>query len=632
MSTNMSTFGTFTLARLGIYVSQQALTVTGNNITNINTEGYTRQSMKQTNLSFGGADRYQGRTTSRMSGGVIADGTTQLRDPYLDIRYRNEMTSVGEMDAKLSGLRELAGIFDEVGGGLDGEGVLEARFNELLEQIERLNTENAGKDDIDTIVRSSASALVRTMNDYAKRLDGLADSTATGFQDNIDYVNSILTRIRDLSSAIRKSQVYGGEALTQEDERNVLIDELSKYIGIDVTYETERLAEGVEVDRLVIKTKGDDPVDLINGAYGGQLSIQQVYTASGSYEDADGNIHNYTAGEPIAHEDLEWAKEEGLNANSPNYNLVVSELRNNKDRVWVGSEPHTFNDTELSGSLQAIRELLTESGEYTTSNQLDENDMRYDPTAATKRGIPYYQKALDLLASTFAKALNDANTMQDSEIYRMNGDVFVDADGNTVAVPVPKEGFEDYFVKDSSGAYAVDTETGRLTVKEGYEKYFGGPLFSNSGTGADPEGITARNISIAKTWADGEIRVLQSKEPNYLSRDNSNIVHMISLLTNDQVFTPDGMTLPVFKGTFQEMFTNNIAGVLADDTNVTGTLLDNHNTTADDLYVERDGVMGVDLNDEAMNLMQFQKAYSAACRLMTTFDQMLERLIDGTAV
>ena len=52
----LSTFGTFTMARLGIYVSQQALTVTGNNITNINTNGYTRQQLDQTNLHFGGAD------------------------------------------------------------------------------------------------------------------------------------------------------------------------------------------------------------------------------------------------------------------------------------------------------------------------------------------------------------------------------------------------------------------------------------------------------------------------------------------------------------------------------------------------------------------------------------------------
>ena len=40
----------------------------------------------------------------------------------------------------------------------------------------------------------------------------------------------------------------------------------------------------------------------------------------------------------------------------------------------------------------------------------------------------------------------------------------------------------------------------------------------------------------------------------------------------------------------------------------------------------------MDLNDEAMNLMQFQKSYSAACRLMTTLDETLDKLINGTGV
>ena len=51
-----------------------------------------------------------------------------------------------------------------------------------------------------------------------------------------------------------------------------------------------------------------------------------------------------------------------------------------------------------------------------------------------------------------------------------------------------------------------------------------------------------------------------------------------------------------------------------------------------EIDTSRDGVSGVDLNDEAMNLMQYQKAYSAACRLMTVVDEALDRLINNTGV
>jgi len=46
----ISTFGAFTTARLGIYAAQKALDVTGHNITNINTPGYTRQRLDQMRL------------------------------------------------------------------------------------------------------------------------------------------------------------------------------------------------------------------------------------------------------------------------------------------------------------------------------------------------------------------------------------------------------------------------------------------------------------------------------------------------------------------------------------------------------------------------------------------------------
>ena len=100
----ISTFGSFTQARLGIYASQAGLSVTGNNISNINTDGYTRQKLQQTSSYAGGSDRYYSTYDIRVGNGVLATSVSQMRDPYLDIRYRSEMASVGANDAKLAGL------------------------------------------------------------------------------------------------------------------------------------------------------------------------------------------------------------------------------------------------------------------------------------------------------------------------------------------------------------------------------------------------------------------------------------------------------------------------------------------------------------------------------------------------
>ena len=68
----IGTFGSFTASRLGIYASQSSLNVTGNNIANINTEGYTRQRLDLVSLYLGGATTIAGRVAYTLAamGGI----------------------------------------------------------------------------------------------------------------------------------------------------------------------------------------------------------------------------------------------------------------------------------------------------------------------------------------------------------------------------------------------------------------------------------------------------------------------------------------------------------------------------------------------------------------------------------
>ena len=118
------------------------------------------------------------------------------------------------------------------------------------------------------------------------------------------------------------------------------------------------------------------------------------------------------------------------------------------------------------------------------------------------------------------------------------------------------------------------------------------------------------------------------------STQNSNVVHMRALLEQSFDYFPssvvdDASGVPMFRGNFASMF-NNIGGVLASDQRSTNVKLNSYYNRAIELDTGRDSVSGVDLNDEAMNLMQYQKSYSAACRLMTTLDEALDKLINGT--
>ena len=697
---SLSTFGTFTMARLGIYVSQQALNVTGNNISNINTDGYSRQELDQKAMYYGAGDRFITKYSVRENGGVLATGVNQLRDQYLDIRYRNEMTKVGEMETKINGLNQVAEVFDEVAKGEDGEGILEARFNDLLQQLENLSQpQNVGQDGMDALVREAAEAIMVQFNDYAKKLETLDENLRAEFRDNVDTVNATLEKIRDLNTSIRKSEIFGTDALVQRDERNLLIDKLSEQIGIHVTFEMEQVGNGVEVEKMIIKTSGEpNEYTLIDGVYGAQISIRDDETLGIDISELTSALGNLDPRTPNTLSPVQFRSEyvgasgdwntlkdevERMNFSSQEkaeaylakinadesitrvngkiyqYALSQEELSDEEKeagkyvvRRTLVTEPAAEDpdapadpgdatpawdyvnisqfritqtgDTELSGGLQAMRELLTEEGEYAS-----DEDLAIDPDAGVKRGLPYYRQALDTLAREFAKKMNEANTLSTEEYV-------LDEEGN------PTSELKYYnvtgYVQDGEESVPI------YELKDEYKYYNdlkGGVLFTDRGDSSgtvdkDASNITAANISVSYGWSHGATRILRSKEPNAQERstEQSNIDHFISMLTAPHKFefgsAKEGTTF--FKGTFQDMLTDSIAGTLAKDQNITKSMLSNYTATAEEINLDRDSAMGVDLNDEAMNMMMFQKAYAAACRLMTTYDGMLEKLINGTAV
>lgn len=653
---SIGTFGSFTQARLAIYAAHKGLSVTGNNIANVNTTGYTRQRLEQSSFGASGADRYYSSFDSRVGNGVLCTGLTQLRDPYLDIRYRGEMANVGSMDAKLGGLENIQAVLDEVGKGDDAFGIIEAQLSDMVAKLRQLS-DQTGHSLYDIQVRASADTLTKQLNAYASRLQEVYKNNMASYQQDVSKVNGILTNIRDLNATIRKNEIHGDNSLELRDERNVLIDQLSQYMKVDVTYTTEDIGGGQWVEKLVIKlgdanpdgkAGGTDTTTLIDGVYGAQLSTTQVPKPNpkfdpvhdpNKYLDANGNGTN--------------DEKQAAKIDDPNLGLTVSALTDRKgvvmkDKDGKESKAVDLADNDLYGALQSQRELLTRSGEFSTQEDIDR-----DPNAASQRGIPYYQKSLDLLARQFAQTLNDANQ---GYVYDEKGNYVkgtMDADGK-----ITRDGDGLFTFKNGGDTYTlnrndtwdklpdwVKNQMGGANSVEEYLKgnkgiSMGVPLFSNRGDGNDTKNITAANISISAKWAEGPQIVRSFQLPSAMdkipSTESSNIDHMIYLFEKKQDYKPGtiqddakGKDVTMFTGSFQEMWSN-IGSVLGNDMKVTSTLLDAYYASSVSLDTSRDSVSSVDFNDEAMNLMQYSKSYSAACRLMTTIDSVLDKLINGT--
>ncbi len=192
---------------------------------------------------------------------MLVKGTSQLRDPFLDLRYRNEVAHFSEQGVKLDVLNDLRDILDEVKNAGDdslGDGGIFNQIGDIIEKFEKYTSE-IGSKEFDSMVKASCQSLVTLFNSYSKRIEEVETNLNYDMETAyIPDVNSILKSIQDLNKSIRASEVIGQSALELKDERNLLIDQLSNYMKINVTYKPVSISASTVIDELHISMVGRD--------------------------------------------------------------------------------------------------------------------------------------------------------------------------------------------------------------------------------------------------------------------------------------------------------------------------------------------------------------------------------------
>ena len=162
-----------------------------------------------------------------------------------------------------------------------------------------------------------------------------------GYKQDVETVNNILSNIRDLNASIRKSEIHGDNALELRDERNLLIDQLSEYMKIDVIYTEEDIGAGQTVEKLTIRLGNANPdadvttdsTLLVDGTYAAQFSMTQVPQPNPNFDPTK---------PPNGVDNFQYLKPDGSGTNnanlaqlidSPNFDLTVSELRDSNGRL-----------------------------------------------------------------------------------------------------------------------------------------------------------------------------------------------------------------------------------------------------------------------------------------------------------
>lgn len=249
-----STFYSFTTALRGINTAQKQLDVTGQNISNVSTTGYTRQRADIYSAVPGGyGDKYGTRSSTQVGQGVVVGSISQSRDQFLDVRYRREAANLGEQGAKLDSLNDLSLVYDEI----ETKGLMTS-FNDFVSKLQSL-AGNANSSEFDSITRDAAATLVKQFNQYASQTSTIREEKEYNLKEVTGKtLNDLMTNVSELNKSIREVQCNGGPALELKDERNLLLDQLSDYMKLDVKYTPKEVAGGIVVEDVSISMVGED--------------------------------------------------------------------------------------------------------------------------------------------------------------------------------------------------------------------------------------------------------------------------------------------------------------------------------------------------------------------------------------
>ena len=369
-----ATFLAYYVANRSMETAQASINTTGNNISNINTEGYTRQRVDTVSVFSNSTGRFAD-TTLKTGLGSKGTGVSQLRDPYLDARYRTQNAETARYDNVSTSLTNLEDVFDEA-----TTEALQGELSSFLTDLQSLS-QSPTSADIEQVVRSAAQKVTSIINMYANGIDEVKTQQAEDLTNTInDDINPLLKNLAEVNQQIREAQVYGNAPNELYDQRNLLVDELSGYGNIKVTSTPQVITDSLTIENYEVAflDESGNKIPLVYNEFYNQLKVEEN-TTSGNYEvsiDGPSQSINNSGNTPPADMDS-------------NDGLVL-------------------NDTISEGTVGGFLDFLNGKGTFADTTTPGSTDTDF-------RGIGYYQEAMDVFAQTFADVFNKLNSLSDTD-------------------------------------------------------------------------------------------------------------------------------------------------------------------------------------------------------------------------
>ena len=511
MSSIRPTFTGFEAAKAAIFTNQKSLDIVGNNLANVDTEGYTRQRVDRASIYVSTSSARVASSSIGLQGqGVEALGVSQMRDELLDNRFRNAYSTTSYHAAAADILTNLQNALGD-GSDITDESGLSGSLQKIYEAINNYMS-SPTVDSSANLVMSAFQSATASLRQMDTQLKNVQKQAIEDLGSTTDRINTIAQKLAELNETISSDSIVttgGGNEYFQPNElldsRNLLLDELSGYGDIKVT------------------TYADGTADVSFGS------------------------HPLVSGK-----------------NSNQLTEIVGE-DNTVKVAWLDSG-ETVDTTQ--GSVRAAMDYINGRGPNMQKS-----------SESPERGILYYQDQLDTFATTLAKYANSA---------------------------IPEMG-EDGKPLEQNGEIVYKTLIGTR---------------QSDGTVKDDTAVSASDITVSNKWStEGAGYFIYSRDENVTKYAQQ---LCLNLTENDIQFSSFGEE---FSGTFADFETNFLAQ-LGSDLGFQNGRQEATAAIAGAVEDSRDAISGVNQDEEATEMVKYQKSYQAAARLMTAMDDLLDILIN----
>ena len=612
-----STFAGLNTMVRGIYSNQLSLDTTGHNITNASTEGYSRQSV---NLAATRGQQVSSIYGQVMVGtGVDSTSIERARNVYADKQYWSETAQQQYYKTQQTNYDKVEAIFNDSGN----TGVKNA-LTEFYNAWNDLST-NASTASNRTAVIEKSNVLADRIKTASQQLQAQINAQYDDMRLSVTQINDYTDQLVKLNQNIMTTEATGASANDLRDQRDLIVDNLSKYMNLNV-YEDDNgmysiVSNGITMVNGVNKLTLEMSEPQMNDKYGISDYTVNIKESGIAYLPTNGSMK--------AQMDT-IAEDKGYLDDMANIAGFMLTTFNTMHQQGAGIDG---TDDDKLGSYTATS---TGNGSYTGPSY----------------GTNFWGDTMTLYTWDADNECVKATKMSSIE-HSLSIDTTTDSAGNTVRTPkvtlngtkVSETNLEGINIINALNVSTDITATGgqniiaarTLTTEQqmdGSGKIVtdaaGNPVYQYAVNGSG-DGTNATNLSTLINMGQDNIHSTANILYQVASKDAMDTTKTADDLKKDKTVKNNMISRSLDTDSVNAYYSAAMAKLGSDSES-----LDDKADAQDDLILQitnwRSSTSGVDWNEELSNMIMFQQGSSACYRCLTTMDEMLDKLINSTGM